>query len=106
MWADVQKPRRFDFSSIEILLAEPPIGTRRVLRNALYGLGIRSIHEVEVPLTVEIPPRASVDMVFVDATDARADTLRLVTAIRRRMTPLSPFVGIILILAATLTAAA
>lgn len=96
MWADVQKSRRIDLSSIEILLAEPPIATRRVLRNALYGLGIRNVHEVEVPLTVEMPARPSIDMVFVDATDAKADTLRLVTEIRRRSTPFNPFVGIIL----------
>lgn len=96
MWADVQKPRRFDLSSIEILLAEPPIATRRVLRNALYGLGIRNVLEVEVPLTVEMPTKPSVDMLFVDATDAKADTLRLVTEIRRRATPFGPFVAIVL----------
>jgi CheY-like chemotaxis protein/flagellar motor switch/type III secretory pathway protein FliN len=96
MWADLQKPKRFDLSSIEILLAEPPIATRRVLRNALYGLGIRNVLEVEVPLTVEMPTKPSVDMLFVDATDAKAETLRLVTEIRRRSTPFGPFVAIVL----------
>jgi CheY-like chemotaxis protein len=96
MWVDVQKSRRFDLSSIEILLSEPPIATRRVLRNALYALGIRNVQEVEVPLTVEMPSKPSLDMVFIDATDAKVETLRLLTDIRRRSTPLNPFVAIIL----------
>lgn len=96
MWADAQKGRRFDVSAIEILLAEPPIATRRVLRNALYGLGIRNVHEVEVPLTVEMPTKPAIDMLFLDATDAKAETLRLVNDIRKRTTPFSPFVGIVL----------
>ncbi len=66
------------------------------MRNALYGLGIRNVQEVEVPLTVEMPTKPTVDMLFIDATDAKTDTLRLVTEIRRRSTPFGPFVAIIL----------
>jgi len=85
------KPK-FDFSEVDALVVEPPLSSRRVLRMALNGIGLRRLNEVET----QVPDRSTVnlgayDLIFLDAKEDTAEVFRLITDIRNRTASNNPF---------------
>lgn len=89
------KPR-FDFTDVDALVVEPPLSSRRVLRMALNGIGMRRLTEIET----QVPDRGAInlgayDLIFLDAREDTADVFRLIGDIRARVGGANPYSVII-----------
>jgi CheY-like chemotaxis protein len=89
------KPK-YDFTEVDALVVEPPLSSRRVLRMALNGIGLRRLTEIET----QVPDRGSVnlgayDLIFLDAREDTPEVFRLIGEIRNRTASTNPFPVII-----------
>jgi len=87
---------RYDFSDVHAIVVEPPVTSRRVLRQALMATGMQAPREFEEPA-----PRPTdlmvdtADVLFIAASDEDPTPLRLVSDIRSRKAARNPFLPII-----------
>jgi|HubBroStandDraft_1064217.scaffolds.fasta_scaffold00066_17 DNA-binding response OmpR family regulator len=94
--SDTSKPMRRSLllESASAVLIERPAATRRLLRSALHGIGLRELRELDrMPETgTEFGLFQSVDLVVVDLAENDYAGARLVANIRRRIAAFNPFI--------------
>jgi DNA-binding NarL/FixJ family response regulator len=87
---------RYDFSGVHAVVVEPPLTSRRVLRQAMLAIGMPAPREFE-----EATPRPAdlmadtADVLFIAASDEDPGPLRLVADIRARKIASNPFLPIV-----------
>jgi CheY-like chemotaxis protein len=87
---------RYDFSGVHAVVVEPPLTSRRVLRQAMRAIGMPAPREFE-----EATPRPAdlmadtADVLFISASDEDPGPLRLVADIRARKIASNPFLPIV-----------
>lgn len=87
---------RYDFSGVHAVVVEPPVTSRRVLRQALLAVGMPAPREFEEPAPRPADLMAdTADILFIAASEEDPSPLRLVADIRARKAASNPFLPII-----------
>lgn len=87
---------RNDFSGVHAVVVEPPLTSRRVLRQAMLAIGMPAPREFEeaTPQPADLMADTA-DVLFIAASDENPGPLRLVADIRARKTASNPFLPIV-----------
>jgi CheY-like chemotaxis protein len=87
---------RYDFSGVHAVVVEPPLTSRRVLRQAMLAIGMPAPREFEdaTPRPADLMADTA-DVLFISASDEDPGPLRLVADIRARKIASNPFLPIV-----------
>lgn len=87
---------RYDFSAVHAIVVEPPVTSRRVMRQALLATGMPAPREFEVaaPRPTDLMADTA-DVLFIAASEEDPTPLRLVADIRARKAASNPFLPIV-----------